>query len=192
MDIEIYKAEKSNRTSSKLSKYITKILISIILVFSSLIYVKSNEKNLNIYKKYVFSNSFSFGKANKSLLKYINFFPITTKETTKTVFEVNNQLEAEIERDDNGTKLNYGKNTVIKSLTSGIVVYIGTKDNLGPTVIIQGIDGYDIWYSNINNSNITIYDYLEKGSIIGESSELLLTISKDGKYIEYEEYIKQD
>ena len=91
----------------------------------------------------------------------------------------------------NGTKLTVGMNEVINVITSGIIVYIGEKDDLGNTIIIQGNDGVDIWYSNITDYEIKVYDYVEAGSILGTSNgdDILLTIELDGKFISYEEYL---
>ena len=71
------------------------------------------------------------------------------------------------------------------------MVFSGEKEGLGNTVIIQGIDGVDIWYSNIENVNLTLYDYVEKDNILGEAQdgEIILTFLSDGNYISYENYI---
>lgn len=187
--IENYNSSlKSNNKKS--NKFITKILLSIILCFSSLIYIKQDEKNLENYKQYVFSETFSFTKANNLLSKYLdNNFLNTSSEETAMVFD--EVIETTKEKYENGTKLKYSNPNAVKLIESGIVVYVGKKENLGNTIIIQGIDGYDIWYSNISNSNIKIYDYLEKDFVIGETEELIVTISKDGQYIDYDEYIKE-
>ena len=96
-----------------------------------------------------------------------------------------------IEPFKNGVKLTVGMNEVVNVITSGIVVFIGDKDDLGNTIIIQGNDGVDIWYSNITDSDILVYDYVEAGSILGTSNsdDIYLTISKDGEFISYEEYM---
>ena len=77
------------------------------------------------------------------------------------------------------------------ALESGIVVYIGDKDNYGHTIIIQQVNGIDLWYVGVNNSNLKLYDYIEKGSLIGEalSNDIYLVYKKDGKVLNYEDYI---
>jgi len=50
--------------------------------------------------------------------------------------------------------------------------------------------GVDFWYGNIASTSLKLYDYIEKGSLIGEvNNELYMIFSKDGKYLNYEEYI---
>lgn len=187
--VEEYFKEKNNEAPRKSNNFITKILLSVIFVFISLIYIKNDDKNLEKYKNYVFTKTFSFAKANNLFDKVIDRNLVIDNNKTSMVF--NDNIELSSEKYKNGTKIKFDSNSIINSLESGIVVFIGEKDDLGNTIIIQGVDGYDIWYSNINNSNLTIYDYIEKDSIIGESEELIITISKDGKYIDYEEYTGQ-
>ena len=69
---------------------------------------------------------------------------------------------------------------------------MGEKENLGYTIIVQGVDDVDIWYSNIKNSSIKLYDYIETNAVLGEVDDsLIVTIVKNNKYLGYEEYINQ-
>ena len=81
---------------------------------------------------------------------------------------------------------------VIYPFKSGIVVFIGEKEEYGNTVIIQGMDGVDYWYGNITNLNVKLYDYIESDNIIGEAKDntLYLLFMKDNKILDYEEYLK--
>lgn len=51
---------------------------------------------------------------------------------------------------------------MVPTLESGIVVYIGEKEDYGTTVIIDQIDGVEVYYSNITVENLKLYDYVEK------------------------------
>ena len=47
------------------------------------------------------------------------------------------------------------------------------------------------WYGNIESSSLKLYDYVEKGSLVGEVNKYLyLVFSKGDKYLNYEKYIK--
>jgi len=71
-----------------------------------------------------------------------------------------------------------------------MVVFIGEKENYGNTVIIENLDGVNFWYGNINTTSVKLYDYIEKGSYVGEANgELYLVFSRDGNYLDYEKYI---
>lgn len=69
---------------------------------------------------------------------------------------------------------------------------MGTKEDYGNTIIIQGADGVSIWYGNINQANVEIYDYVEQGEFLGEVADntLYLIYEKDGVYLDYKDYLK--
>ena len=186
------KKEELPKNIKYLKGLISRILITIIFVLGSIIYTNINSDNKKLYKKYVLENSLSFTKINNlynDLFGEIDFIK-KNKDNSKPVF--NNISYANIENYKNGVKLNVSPNETISVITSGIVVYIGEKEELGNTIIIQGNDGVDIWYSNLTDTNIKVYDYIEQGTILGtsNSNEVYLTLLKDGKYMNYEEYIK--
>ena len=65
-------------------------------------------------------------------------------------------------------------------------------DNYGYTIIIEGIDGVDIWYANIENTSLKLYDYVKKGSYLGETknNNLYLVFEKNQEFLKFEDYIK--
>ena len=79
----------------------------------------------------------------------------------------------------------------VKMLESGLVVFVGEKDGIRNTIIVQQSNGIDIVYGFINNTDVKVYDYVEKGTIIGTANkELYLAFQKEGKSISYEPYIE--
>ena len=82
-------------------------------------------------------------------------------------------------------------NYVLNNLASGVVIFIGEQNKLGSTIIISSDDGTNYWYSNIENINVNLYDYIEKGVIIGSTigNSFYLTLEKNGEYLNYEDYI---
>lgn len=181
-------------TSSKIKYFkglISRILIAIIFVLGSKIYTNLSSDNLALYQKYVLENSLSFTKINNLYQELFGKVDIASPSNNKDKEVFFNSVNySNIEPFKNGTKLTMNPNETVNVITSGIVVFIGEKDDLGNTIIIQGNDGIDIWYSNITDSDIKVYDYVESGSIIGttNSDYLILTINKDGKYLNYAEY----
>ena len=88
-----------------------------------------------------------------------------------------------------GAKLNGV--SLVYPFKSGIVVFVGEKENFGNTVIIQGMDGIDYWYGNVDNLNIKLYDYVESDNLIGEAVEstLYVLFMKDNKILNYEDFL---
>lgn len=172
---------------------ISRILVAIIFVLGSIIFINISDSNKQLYQKYVLENSLEFTKINELYSNIFGKVDITSKNnnndnSSEVVF--GSITYTNVEPFKNGVKLTVGMNEVVNVITSGIVVFIGEKDDLGNTIIIQGNNGVDIWYSNITDTDIKVYDYVEAGSILGTSNsdDIYLTISKDGEFISYEEY----
>ena len=68
---------------------------------------------------------------------------------------------------------------------------MGNKDNYGYTIIIEQVNGIDLLYVGVKNTNYKLYEYVEKGSLLGEASsnEIYLYYQKDGEFIDYQEYL---
>ena len=168
---------------------ISRSLIAVIFVLGSIIFTNISDKNKELYQKYVLEDSLEFTKINELYQSVFGSVDITKKNNDSEVV-FGSITYTNVEPFKNGVKLTVGMNEVVNVITSGIVVFIGDKDDLGNTIIIQGNDGVDIWYSNITDSDIKVYDYVEAGSILGTSNsdDIYLTICKDGEFMSYEEY----
>ena len=83
-------------------------------------------------------------------------------------------------------------NYLVPVKKSGLVVFIGEKENYGNVIIIQQMDGIDLWYGNLKETNVKLYDYVEEGTLLGEVKEntLYLVFKKEGNVLNYQEYIK--
>ena len=88
-------------------------------------------------------------------------------------------------------ELKVDDNYLVPNLESGIVVFMGNKEGYGNTIIIEQINGIDVWYSNINTNDIKLYDYIEKGKLLGEvaGKKMYMVFQKDGKVLNYKDYI---
>ena len=171
--------------------FFIKLLISIVITLIVLIIIKSSSSFKNEFYKLVYSNNISFTKLKSFYNKYIGDFDILNNVVkTETVF--NEELTyKKLENYLDGAKLYVDSNYLVPINESGIVVFIGEKENYGNVVIIQRIDGIDEWYGNIENVNVKLYDYVSKGELLGEvNNNLYLIYKKDGKVLNYEKYLK--
>ena len=66
------------------------------------------------------------------------------------------------------------------------------KEHYGNVIIIEGVNGIDIWYGNMETSSIKLYDYVESGTYLGTTKDnyLYLVYSKDGQFLNYKEHLK--
>lgn len=170
--------------------FVTRCLVCVILFLVISIICNFSDKNLLWFKNNMYDNNINFTFFNKIYKKYINKYLPFDLYDEKIVMS-DKFIYSDKEKYLNGVKLNVGKNYNMKSLCGGIVVYIGDKEKLGNTVIIQGTDGVDYWYSNLDNLSVKLYDYIEKDVLIGNTKNeyVYLTFLKDGKYLDYEKYI---
>ena len=150
-----------------------------------------SDDNKALYQKYVLEDSLEFTKINELYQRIFGDVDITKKDNPDSEVVFGDVTYTNIEPFKNGVKLTVDMNEAISVIASGIVVFIGEKEDLGNTIIIQGNDGVDIWYSNITDTDIKVYDYLESGNILGTSNsdDIYITISKDGEFMSYEEYM---
>ena len=182
--LDKYLGEKKE---SKAHKYVSKVLICLIIFLLSLIGISISDKVKNFYQKYIFTDSFSF-------MKVQNFFKeLNGKEEYKEESLPVMQSFISYEKKTkylNGEKYEGVRENYLNALANGIVTFIGEKQDYGKTIIIQGSNGYDIWYFNIEDSDLMLYDYVKKSSIIASiSGEFGLVITKDNKYYTFEEYV---
>ena len=92
---------------------------------------------------------------------------------------------------ENGAILEVDKNYLIPNMEKGIVVYIGEKDKYGNVVMVENESGVDIWYGNVCNAMVSLYDNLDSGSYLGESCDdfIYLVYSKKNDYLDYHDYL---
>jgi len=191
MTLEEYKSKKKGQTvgSNKyLNGLVKRTMICFVFVLLVLAISLMSETGRSYIKKYLLETNFEFSKINTLYNKYIGKL---TDENTEVV-SGNQLLEyTSKEKYNDGVKLTVGENYNVNLLESGIVVYIGEKEGYGNTIIVQQSNGIDAWYGNIENVDVKIYDYIEKGTIIGNTNKTLyLVFQKNGEILNYEDYIK--
>lgn len=184
--------EKRLVLKKKVRKFINRCFIVIILFLSCLILVKSNSSFKNKIIDYVYSDSFQFTKLRSLYEKYFGKVLSVDKVVPKDEEVFSEKIsydEANVYKD--GVKLKVSSNYMVPTLESGIIVFMGEKDGYGNTVIIEQIDGVDVWYSNITTNQVKMYDYVEKGTMLGEvnDNKLYMVFQKDGNYLSYKDYI---
>lgn len=199
IDVKKYK-DIINKNSSKksndnnLKKYfkglVIRLLIVVLLFLTALIACKSNSQIKDKVYKYLYTEDISFTKIKKIYNKYLGgLLPIKKEVDTEKVFQEKlKYTDLSIYQD--GIKLSVGNNYLVPALQEGMVVFVGDKENYGNTIIVEDLEGVRYWYGNITTSSLKLYDYIEKGSLIGETStNLYLVFSKDDNYLDYEKYI---
>lgn len=185
--------EKKSFTSKFIYSILVKTLIVVVLFLASLIYIKQSDKNKNNFKNVVYNNSLSFAKIYNVYKKYLGDvipFKNIFKDNTKLVSSEKLTYKS-ITKKDNGYLLSISNNYTVSSITSGIVIENKKDSNYINIITVQDKNGLNITYGILNDINVKLYDYIEKGEIIGVASDkLYLSFKKDNKYLSYEEVLK--
>lgn len=171
-------------------KWLSKLFITVILFLICLILIKSDHKFKSEFYVKVYEDNFNFAYINTLYQKYFgSSFPLDIFNKTEKVFSEKLVYENSTKYLD-GVSLEITDKYLVPSLNTGLVIFVGEKENYGKTVIVGGSDGIDIWYSNMELINVKLYDYISSGTLIGEASKnLYLVFKKDGEVLDYNEYI---
>ncbi len=190
---QMRKGMKPKRKLKKSVKnFISRVMITVIIFLVALILVRDHKEFKKFLVDHVYNNSFKFTEAKKVYEKYFGKVLSVDKivpEEEKVFSEKIDYKKSNVYKD--GVELKVQKEYLVPALESGIVVFMGEKEEYGTTVIIQQINGVDVWYANMDAKDIKMYDYVKKGTLIGQakSEKLYLVFQKEGKYLSYKEYI---
>ena len=181
----------------KIIKYLRSLIMRSMLVIVIFLLLAILSKSSNNYKDLIITNIYekniSFTKIKRLYNKYLGgIAPLDKKiENEMTVF--NEKLEYNNESIyHDGVKLEVDNNYLVPIIKEGMVIFIGEKENYGNVVIIEDVDGVDIWYGNMEKITIKLYDYVNAGTYLGTTKDniLYLAYQKDGNFLDYKEYLK--
>lgn len=190
------KIKKENKEEKPFLKFLFSILVKslivIVLFLGSLIFIRQSDQNKKKFENIVYNNSLSFAKIYSIYNKYLGDalpFKNTFQETTKVVS--NEKITySNIEKENNGYMLSVSSAYAVSSVKSGIVIEKKKNEEYGNIIKIQDKDGLNITYGCLDEVEVDLYDYVEKGELLGNAiNQLYVEFEKDGKYLSYEEYL---
>ncbi len=160
-----YEEYKNNKEGSNKKSFIRSAFSKLftIIVFVLIVMIISNLSP--DFRKFVSDN----------LLNKTIDFSIINKFTNKITDVFKSEIETPViktetqqEKYKNGIKYIYSGDVYVKD--SGIVTFVGEKEDYGNTVIIQQSNGYYAWFGNIKES-VKLYDYVEANTVLGTSED---------------------
>ena len=195
--IEKFLSKNKEKFSFKkfLVKLSIKVLVCIVIFLTGLIVLKYDKSHNKVIYNFMESHNISMASINKLYHKYLgNILPfenVAKENITKVFNEEISYKDASIYKD--GVKLTVADNYLTPVLESGVVVFIGEKEEYGKVVMIEQVDGVTSWYGNIDNISVDLYDYVSKGEFLGEAkgNYIYLVFEKKGSYLNYKEYFKK-
>ena len=181
MTYEEYKNKKSSKKNSVLKNALNKLFTIIIFILLVMIMSNISPKFRNFVNDKVLNSTIDFSVFNKFTNKLTDVFKMN-ENIDMPVSNINNVYE----KYKDGVKYKNNGDVILKN--SGIITFIGEKEGYGNTVIVQQSNGYYAWYGNINE-NVKLYDYVEKGEVIGTTEEeYYYVLYKDDKVVNIDEY----
>lgn len=187
------KKENEEKIIKYLRSLILRSLLSIIIFLIMAIASKSSKNYKDIIISNIYEKNFSFAKVKKLYDKYLGGITPLDKVVDDSMSVFNEKLSYnDKSKYHDGVKLTVDNNYLVPTINEGLVIFIGEKENYGNVVIIEGIDGIDTWYGNMETTTVKLYDYIEKNTYLGtpKDNTLYLLFQKDGKFLNYEEYIE--
>lgn len=191
------KNEEKITNEEKVIKYLRNLILRSLIVVVLFLILAILSKNSQTYKDLIVTNLYekqiSFTEVKKIYTKYLGGIVPLDKVTSEVTPVFNEKLEYTNESIyHDGVKLEVIDNYLVPIIEEGMVVYIGEKENYGNVVIIEGIDGIDIWYGNMETTTVELYDYVEKSTYLGQTKDtsLYLVYSKEGQFLDYKENLK--
>ena len=187
------KKENEEKIINYLRSLIKRSMLAIIIFLVLAILSKSNHNYKDIIVSNIYEKNFSFVKIKNLYKKYLGGITPLDKVVDNTLPVFDEKLTySESSKYYDGVKLIVDNNYLVPTINEGMIIFIGEKENYGNVVIIEGIDGIDIWYGNMEKTTVKLYDYIDKSTYLGTSKDniLYLAYQKDGKFLNYEEYLK--
>ena len=159
----------------KIIKYLRSLILrslTVIVLFLILaILSKSNKTYKDVIVTNLYNQNISFTKIKNIYTKYLGGIIPLDKVTQEVNPVFNEQLEYTNESIYyDGVKLEVINKYLVPIIKEGMVVYVGEKENYGNVVIIEGIDGIDIWYGNMDTTTVKLYDYVESNTYLGQTT----------------------
>ncbi len=180
-----------NKNDNGGMKKVNHFLFLVIIILVALIYLKTDGNTKNKISNLLSVNNISFAKINKWYKNNLgNILPFKNEEV-KEVFEEKIEY-SKLEEYKNGVKLTTKDKYLVPNLNDGIIIFIGKKDDFGNTIVIQSSNEVEYWYSNLDNIDHNLYDYVNKGEYLGEvkNKTLYLNFYKKGEALDYKEYLQ--
>jgi stage IV sporulation protein FA len=159
--------------------FILKLLISACLVLVTAILFKNPSDSLEPARQFVkdaMEKEFQFAAVSKWYEKQFGeplaFISTETENQTKTTpkqyaLPASGRVLENFQKNGQGVMVETASNAKVEAVNEGIVVFAGTKEKLGKTVIIQHADGSESWYGNLGTIAVKLYDFVETGKEVG-------------------------
>ncbi|MBO9130502.1 M23 family metallopeptidase [Bacillus sp. 165] len=199
--------DEDNKETHPLFKkevFLFKLLCSVCLVLLVAILFKNTNEDFDKARSVVtntMKKEFQFATVSdwykQQFGEPLSFFPSEKKEKSVTQKEeyavpASGKVMQTFEANGQGVFVQTGLSAVVDAVNEGLVIFVGSKPDLGNTVVIQHADGTESWYGNLENMSVSVYEYVQKeqklGTVAnsndGKSGKFYFALKKDEKFID--------
>ncbi|RDE20194.1 M23 family metallopeptidase [Parageobacillus thermoglucosidasius] len=159
--------------------FILKMLLSACLVLITAILFKNPSGSLEPARQFVketMEKEFQFAAVSqwyeKQFGEPLAFLSTKKENELKTApkqyaVPASGRVLESFQKNGQGVMVETASNAKVEAVNEGIVIFAGTKEKLGKTVIIQHADGSESWYGNLGSIAVKLYDFVETGKEVG-------------------------
>ncbi len=198
----IFEYEKKNSVSLGMGTFFLKIVFSILLVVGVISMFQSSttlSKQVQSIVKHTMEREFQFAQVSKwyeerfgTPLTFLNNKIPSIKNQDEYAIPASGKVLENFQTNGQGILIETAVNAKVEAIDEGKVIYVGDKEQIGESVVIQHADGSESWYGALTDISVNIYDSVEKGEVIAkvssEESEdtgtYYLAIKKDDGFID--------
>ena len=184
---------EKNVPYSIIKKLFLKIMCCIVIFLVCLIILRYDKNNKKILYKFIYETNFNFAYFNDLYHKYFgDILPFENNKQSSSISVFNEKITySDISMYKDGASLSVEDSYLIPVISSGVVTFIGEKEGYGETIVIEDSEGVNIWYSNVTNINVNLYDYVKSGEFLACSNgnKLYLVFQKDEEFLDYKKYL---
>ncbi|WP_408007076.1 peptidoglycan DD-metalloendopeptidase family protein [Pseudalkalibacillus sp. A8] len=118
----------------------------------------------------------------------------TSKKMQDYALPANTKVLQTFEDNGQGILLETGNQSHVSAIKEGFVIFVGEKDQLGKTVVVQHFDGSESWYGKLDriDDGIKLYNYIDLGANLGkvtkeegsEAGMFYFAIKDDGGFVD--------
>lgn len=185
-DYSSYYSEIEQRNKQTL-KTILRIICSLMIVTSVYMVMSSENPQLKVTQDFieeVMSRDFNVQGVLKWYEQRVGnepaFLPkiikIDKQETPPTDYIIpvsGGLVVSPFGQDQQGIKVKtVSKEMPIEVIKEGWVVFVGEKEGLGQTVIIDHLNGEESWYGHLQGVQVLLHDWVDQGEVIGYSTPM--------------------
>jgi stage IV sporulation protein FA len=198
-----YETEEPDHPLFKKEYFFFKMLAAIALFLVVAVIFKHPSQQLDTARNYVtktMNEELQFASISSwyesTFGKPIAFLP--QQEETKEAVEEPYALPASakitqtFETNGEGIIVETSKRSMVEAINDGIVIFAGTKEGIGKTIIIQHSNNSESWYGQLESFDVALYDPVKKGKQIGQMTRseddskgtFYLAIKENGEFVD--------